>query len=209
VSSALARPFSNRKKMIYPMFAPPFKFDGFETMTKKQAQQYFDWYISCIPERVKLLEELFANVWQSDVAFDYSMESVYLLWEEFEKHIEVEVKSKKQIMAENQGVPEFLIEELLKDRRYVANNTLVFAMDFAMYLGEVLARNWPGIYWGFFTKPKNMASVNQPVLLGFKYDTYLDPRRIIQTGCGRSIDKKNPSYLRETLEHWSNKLPDK
>lgn len=193
--------------MIYTMIEPPFKFDSFETLTKQQAQQLFDWYISMIPERAKLLEECFNKVWRCNLQFDYSLESLDLLWAAFEKHIEIEEKTEKQIRAENKGMPEYVIEEELKDRRYPSRGTYMIALDIAMYFGEALARHLPGIHWGFFTKPKKMASVNEAVLLGFG-KRYMDPTRIVRVACQKSINSPKPYALSEIIEVWKGFIPD-
>lgn len=198
------------KAVIYPIPVPPFEFDNFEKLTKKQAQEYFDWYIACIPERVKVLEELFNNKWHCNIQFDYSLESLDPLWAAFEKHIEIEVRTEKQIRAEHNGFPEYVIEEALKDKRKISNKSLIIALDIGTYFGEVITRQIPGIYWGFFTRPKKMMSVNQPVLLGFRYsdyNDYMDPGWMMNVACSKFLDEPNPHYLSELIDIWTKKLP--
>lgn len=192
--------------MIYPALIPPFEFESYETLTKKQAQQLFDWYISCIPQRVELLEECFNGVWGCGIHFDYSLESLDPLWEAFEKHMKIEKKSIKQVMEEHKGFPIHVMKEILKDRRDLSKGTYVTALDIAMYFGEVLARHLPGVHWGYFTKPKKLASVNQPVLLGFGND-YMDPAQTVLVGCYRSIEGPNPRYLSHIVDVWRRFLP--
>jgi len=189
------------------MITPPFKFDSFETLTKKEAQTLFDWYISCIPERVALLEECFNDVWRCCVKFDYNLSSLDPLWECYEKHIEIERKSEKQIRAENKGFPEHVINELLKDNRDLSKGTYIIALDIAMYYGETLARNLPGIHWGFFDKPKSALSVNKAVLLGFENKQYLDPTIIVLNCTRRSMDNLNPKELSQVTDVWRKYLP--
>ena len=193
--------------MIYPMADPPFEIDSFQALTAAQARRHFEWYISSIPERVSLLQECFNSVWRCRLTFDYSLESLGPLWNAFEKHMRTEKRSEKQIRAENAGAPEYVIEEMLRDRRYPTTGTYIIALDIAMYFGEVLARHLPGIYWGFFTRAKKTASVNCPVLLGFAHRMNLDPTRIVIVGCRRSIEKRNPRFLSEVVEVWKGYLP--
>lgn len=58
------------------------------------------------------------------------------------------------------------------------------------------------VYWGYFTKPKNRMSVNQPVLLGFKADMDLNPRLVITNCTRRSCRKSQPDRLYEMYKNW-------
>ena len=194
--------------MQYPAISFPCEFESFKTLNKNQAQQLFDWYISEIPQRVKLLEECFNDEWCHSIPFDYSIDSLDLLWKAFTKYIKSYKKSRKDIMAENANLPRYVLDDMLNDNRHLANETEILAFDIAMYFGETLSRNFPGISWGFFTKPKNMASVNKAVLVGFMRNMYMDPTRIIMVGCSRFLDKPDYSYLEKIANVWKRYLPE-
>ena len=73
----------------------------------------------------------------------------------------------------------------------------MYGMDVALYFAEVIIRNnSEKIKWGYFTKPQIRIGVNQPTLLGFKYDKDLNPRIVIVNLARRSA-KKN--YLLDYL----------
>ncbi|OLP66320.1 hypothetical protein BACPU_06220 [Bacillus pumilus] len=45
----------------YPWEAPHFGMKSFDEMSKKEAKQFFNWYVKQIPERIKVLEEVRRN----------------------------------------------------------------------------------------------------------------------------------------------------
>lgn len=63
----------------YPWEAPPFEMKAFDDMSKKEAKQFFDWYVSQIPERIKVLEE----VTEGYVTLDFTKESLIDLFPGF------------------------------------------------------------------------------------------------------------------------------
>lgn len=193
--------------MIYPLMEPPFRFASFREMSKEQAKEHFDWFISLIPDRVQLLDECFNAVWGCGVRFDYSVESLCPVWAAFEPHIETEEKSDAEIQAELATSPEWLHETLAHKRLKLSLGTTTIAMDMGMYYGEVINRNVPGVHWGYVTRPKSLRSVNRPVLFGFIKRMVLDPRDIVYTGCLRSLRERNPRFLAENLEVWKRFLP--
>lgn len=195
--------------MIYPVLKKPFPFDSYRSLTEKQARELFDWYISMIPERVAVLNDLFSGYFHCSVPFDYSLESLDPVWNAFKPHIETVTKSEEQRRKEMEGAPEWVIESDLKDRRFPSPETLLVAMDLAMYLGETLVRNFPGLHWGFVTKPKSYVSVNRPVILGLKQNLAIDPFTKIHVMC---LDIVRPSQdergLREMVDVWKVHFPE-
>lgn len=82
--------------------------------------------------------------------------------------------------------------------------TMIYGLDIAIYFAEVIVRNNPSIHWGYYVKPKNRSSVNQPVLLGFKFDKEMNPREIV-VNCIRKSDKElDPNRLYDLYHVWKN-----
>ncbi len=81
-------------------------------------------------------------------------------------------------------------------------NTLMYCMDIALYFAEVIIRHNDCIKWGYFVKPKNRTGVNQPVLLGFKYDMDLNPRLIVENCTRRSKKEKSSTRLYDAYYVW-------
>ncbi len=91
---------------------------------------------------------------------------------------------------------EFIAEEQL------ALSTWNIAMDLAIYFAEVMVRNnAPRIYWGYYTKPRNLVSVNMPVLLGFTGGA-LDSRAIVINCTCHSVKELNYKRLYEKYKIW-------
>ena len=80
--------------------------------------------------------------------------------------------------------------------------TLMICMDVAIYFAEVIVKHNSSIKWGYFTKPKKRASVNQPVLLGFKYDKDLNPRLIVENCTRHSGEEKKSTRLYDMYFIW-------
>ncbi len=61
--------------MQYEMMVPPFEQVEFREMNKKQAQEYFDWYIGQSEYRISLLLNAIKED-GVDIEFDYSVDSL-------------------------------------------------------------------------------------------------------------------------------------
>lgn len=184
--------------MNYPMMEPPFEVKPFEEMNKKEAQQHFDWYVSQIPERLGLLRKAFETTGGGTVhELDLSADSLKVLWRWFQGHVNYVEKSKAQIEDELANMPDWLRASGGHATKEPSRGTLILAMDVAIYFGEVFATRFDTISWGFVTKPKSLAHVNRPVLVGFR-NTQLDPRTVILN----SLKKTNPDALYELFLIW-------
>lgn len=84
-------------------------------------------------------------------------------------------------------------------------DTLTLSMDIAIYFAEVFIRNFSNIEWGFVTKPKTLAYVNRPVLVGFSSKVELDPRNILfNLTLKASNGNVDPNALYEMFNVWKN-----
>ncbi len=73
----------------------------------------------------------------------------------------------------------------------------------SIYFAEVVIKNSNGkIYWAFHTKPKNSESLNEPVLVGFLDDVYLNPRKIVEVLTRRSHREKDEYRLLNIYNVW-------
>ena len=91
--------------------------------------------------------------------------------------------------------------EYLDDEKF-SYYSLNLIFDVGDYFAEVIVRNNPSIHWGFFTKPKDRAGVNCPILLGFKYDKDFDPSVIVSNCAYPSEGIWNNKKLYEVYNHW-------
>lgn len=186
------------ENMDYPMMDPPFEVIVFEDMNKKEAKEHFEWYVSEIPNRIKLLKMAFeATGGGTETDLNFSPESLKVLWGWFQGHISFIEKSKEQIREELTRMPDWL-QVSGGNTQKPSRDTLILAMDIAIYFGEVFVRNLLEISWGFVTKPKSLPHVNRPVLVGFS-NTQMDPRMVILN----SLKKNNPDTLYKLFQIWT------
>lgn len=190
--------------MQYEVMIPPFECVDFLEMNKRQVKEYFDWYISQIDHRISLLSD---TVMEEDttVCFDYSVESLIPLWEWYENKISFRKLDDSEYQDRLHKYPDWM-------KSYISNEdlsytTLVYGMDIALYFAEVLIRNTEKkVKWGYFTKPRNRMSVNEPTLLGFKNDDDLNPRLIVLNCARRSRKERQKTRLYNMYYTWTKYL---
>lgn len=173
--------------MQYEKMNPPFESISFVEMNKKQAQEYFEWYMNQINIRISLLKSEITKDGEN-MDFDFSVESLIPLWNWYRKKITFRELSENEYNDLIHSYPDWMKEHI--SRYNLSYETLLYGEDVAIYFAQVFIHNNPTIKWGYFTKPKNRASVNEPTLLGFKYDKDLNPRLIIEN-ITRRADKEN------------------
>ncbi|MGN7326548.1 hypothetical protein [Bacillus pumilus] len=152
----------------YPWEAPPFEMKSFEEMSKKEAKQFFDWYVGQMPERINVLEE----VTKGFVTLDFTKESLIDLFDWYLEIVTVREMSEEEIgivLEEYSQYPKHIYNDLKKE--LLANPVelekidYAIAMDIAIYYGETIIRNYPQVKWTYFTKPKSYAFLNEPILV--------------------------------------------
>ncbi|MCL2858774.1 MAG: hypothetical protein FWF42_03690 [Streptococcaceae bacterium] len=202
----------------YRLMVPPIEFNDYKDLNKKEAEIYFQWYISEIDKRISQLEKI-VHVDDNSIQFDFSPESLIPLWGWYEGKIMLEKKTKEEmeqeILFHSEYVKKFNERKTPKEIRLIvlesfgiedtkiSIQTLALCMDIAIYFAETVRKNnCEKIHWGYVTKPKNHASINEPVLLGFNGGVDLDPRHIIHVCTLRSIDEKNNNELYDTYNIW-------
>lgn len=176
--------------MEYNYLVSPFDFDSFDNINKKQADEYFRWYISQSETRIDLLRAFIDDNHSGGINLDDSPNSLVSLWKWFEDEILFGGQSFCR-ESENDGCNAEFSSEVLK-----------IITDISFYFAEVFLHNNPSIAWGYFTKPKNRMSVNKPVLVGFKADMDLDPRLVVSNCAYRSLDNKNSENLYNIYKNW-------
>ncbi len=192
--------------MDYPLMETPFVLVPFEEMNKKQVEQYFQWFMTEKDKRIHQLEQYINKNNTEKVVLDKSPESLIPLWEWFEYQIEWEERSEKEIEDEVKGKPEWIREILLQDTKKMTILTMALTTDIATYFGETLIHNNPGIRWGYLLKPIRLDGVKEPILLGFKKNISMNPRRATSVCVLRSSKNRNRNELYETYNLWLRKI---
>lgn len=166
--------------MEYPLMSPSLELKPFEKMTKKEAENHFNWYLSEIPNRIALLRETFSKTGEGKIEdLDFTPKSLQKIWEWFLPNIEIISKSDDEINEEINEIPVQLKDIISIDRRKFSTGTLSIGMDIAIYFAEIFIKNYDNLTWGLITKPKSLVYVNRPVVVGFSSGVELDPRLLV------------------------------
>ncbi|MDD4295467.1 MAG: hypothetical protein PHC69_00725 [Ruminiclostridium sp.] len=187
--------------MEYGLMETPFMLIPFYEMNKKQAEQYFQWFMLEKENRIHQLEQ-YAKQSVDSILLDKTPESLVDLWEWFEEHIEWEDKSEQEIEDELKGRPDWMKPHILADTKKMTVLTLALGMDISIYFGETLICNNPSIYWGYRRSPKKLDGVNRPILLGFKGDVCVFPYTLIKVCIMESTENKDKYKLLELYNIW-------
>lgn len=192
--------------MDYLFMQPPIEIRPFTDMTKKEAQDHFAWYIKEIPSRMKLLQNTFSEM--SGIAkeeLDYSPESLIKLWQWYVNNVEIEEKSEEIKNNEREQYPQW-IQANLSDKK-ISIGWMAVAMDIAIYFSECFIKEHSAIEWSFVSKPKNLAYINKPVLVGFKGGLDLDSTNVVRVLTSKIVDgEKESNALLKIYKNWSGKV---
>lgn len=187
---------------------PPFEIKPFEKMTKKEAQIHFNWYLSEIPKRIELIRKAFLETGGGKLEdVDLSPQSLMNLWTWFIPKIVTVTRSDEEIAIDLKVVPEWFKDKVIENKRKLSVGTLSLAMDIAIYFAEVFIKNFDKLEWGFVTKPKSLAYVNSPVIIGFSSGIELDPRNLVYNLTLKVInDNTNKEELFSLFEVWKDDI---
>lgn len=186
----------------YNLMVPPFDFVPFERMNKKQVKEYYDWYILQTEPRISELKRYSISHSVITLPFDNSVDSFTLIWKWFETQITLVPKSQEEMQREITGRPGWMQEIIQQNTNRLSNLTIALAIDISFYFAKVFMMNNPTIFWGVRTKPKMLASVNRPVLMGFINDMILDPSKAIIVNAQRSSHSPSSKRLFDLYQTW-------
>jgi hypothetical protein len=172
---------------------PPVAIDDYSKLSKKLAETHFNWFISQVPSRIDQLKEF------TRIGLDFNPDSLIELWKWFINHVEINEKSDEEIERELAGT------EWLRNFVSTRKVSLLYqavALDIAIYFGELIKKNNPKVDWGIIFTPKSFASVNRPVLRGFKIDS-MDVIRITSNQVSALLNgEHNSKKLYEIYNVW-------
>ena len=189
-------------ELLYAMF----DYWGCRNFTKSQAKKLYEEFIGKINFYVKNLEYCI-ELDKDDILLDYTPDSLIYLWEWFEQYIVFDKQTPEEHAIELNNYPEWMHDYV--DDNIVSYRTLKLAMDVSVYFGEVFIKNNNRLKWDYFVKPKSMASVNQPVIMGFKHNIPLNPRMIVYVCMSRSYEEGfDNRRLYNAYIKWKNNVVD-
>ncbi len=154
------------KDFKYDFCVSPQGFD-YHTMTAKEAEEHFNWFLENIDGRIEYLKAF------CGIDLDFSYESLIRLWEWFLKKARVEKIPHRKLKALREQYTAFGDDFVGKHQLSVSTEYLV--RDIGIYLSEVFKRTSANIQWGFSTELKSYFFVNRPMLMGFVDKKYAPP----------------------------------
>lgn len=189
--------------MEYAFMHPPFEIKPFKEMSKKEAQNHFNWYIDDIPNRIVLLKNAYEfTSGKSKEELDYSPSSLIGLWKWYLNKVEIEEKSEEAKKLEGSQYPEWVLSKI--SNRKISLGWMAVAMDIVIYFSESFIKKHNSIHWGFVSKPKSLVYINKPVLVGFKTSLDLDSINIIKNLTLKIVNgERDPEALLKLFEIWS------
>lgn len=154
------------RKITYDILIPPLEKSIFQ-LNEREAGDYYEWFIQNIPGRIAYLsDKCTSDLRIRSDRMDLSPESLLLLWKWFRRKAKTETVV-RTIETTAGG-------QTQKKERQLTLQTEYILRDIGMYFGETFVKNYEGIYWTYYTKPKRDFFVNHPLLKGF-VDRAYDP----------------------------------
>ncbi|MED4755557.1 hypothetical protein [Brevibacillus choshinensis] len=191
--------------MNYPLLISPFDIE-FSEMNPAQAREHLKWFISQIPERIKLLSGV------SAIPLDYSDASLIHLWEWFLPRVRSEKKSNEEMSKELSVVPEWLKETYSTDPSHtnkLTKESSVLAIDISMYFSNMFLNKYPMLKWSVNTKAKKYVYYNKPVISGFGKQELSSVDVVINLTRRVAFDgDKDPNGLFNLYSVWSEYIPN-
>ena len=190
---------------MYPIIQMPFEFNPFSVMSKTEAEEYFDWFLSIIPRRIETLQEYIESS-GSLVQLDLSPDSLISLWDWFIPRIEQKKLTPEEMNEELELVPDWMRPEVeqnfVKFSRDIENQII----DIGIYFSSVLLHSSNQLKWIVIHKPRNHVDVNQPVLAGTG-KLRLNPIRVVDVCAAKALnDAGNINMLSDLYIWWREKL---
>ncbi len=134
---------------------------NYNSMTKKEAEEHFNWFLNIIPFRIAYLNSFCGD----SVKLDYSYESLIDLWKFFLNIAKIERiphQIRKELTEKHSKFGDSFI-----GTHQLSVSTEYLVKDIGIYLSEVFKKTSCEIYWHFSIKPKSYFFVNRPMLAGF------------------------------------------
>jgi len=154
----------------------------FEELSKKEANDYFDWFISNVGERSDYLRGKVASGLNiSEECLDFSLDSLKPIWMWFLQVAEVSKtpkdvlkKYKKSMIGQPKSYVDHMINNHLNEELSVFTEYVL--RDIGMYIGKLFIDNYPCLKWTIKYTPKSYVYVNVPLIVGFIDDDESYPK---------------------------------
>jgi len=191
--------------MKYEIIQPPFTL-RFRAMSRKEATDYFTWFMEQIPVRITMLEQAVQSTAKyGDWRADFTPESLERLGQWFHEHVITRERTDEEKETIYGTAPEWFRSVEIPDWE-LTNQAFSLAMDIGMYFSRVLEKNVLGLKWKMVKKPKNDIDFQQPVIAG-SGRRELNPIRImIVYAYSLADDTRGPERLKGLYYIWASLL---
>lgn len=155
-----------------------------------EAQDYFDWYVSTVQDRLSELIALYRSTGGLG-ELDFSFASLQRLASWLKENVEFRCRDDAEIEAARPTIPSWLADSLRVP--ILTNYWYNQSANVGTYLGELFIKQYPFLSWKLSAAPRKNANFGQPVLQ-LKSGMELPPIMIAHTfmaGIQRTPDPAN------------------
>lgn len=199
------------KSNRYEILIPPCNLD-YDNWTKKQAEEYLNWFVAHVPERAAYV--LKKATGKSLPEGPIPPEVLLHVWKWFLRVATTEPVPEEEQEAQRAAFGHF--GEDFIDKEQLSLQTEFIIRDIAMLMSAVFTTNYPVLYWGFDSKPKRYLFINQPVLKGFLNLDYekpfadvFPPEHMVHVQAARILlHSAHPKDLFNLFQWWRKNIPD-
>lgn len=183
----------------YPIVLVPRSFSGsFFEMNKKEAEEYFRWFIKQIDYRIQLLED---NMTNCDL--NYKRDSFLCLYNWFERNVSYRKMTNQEIEEEKENIIDLLKENIDVGEETFTDETVSICFDIGIYLGESIRNAVEGVNWTFDTSSKKHINYAQPTLKKDGIKVELNPKNIMEILARKTIEgRAKESALMDLYDTW-------
>lgn len=159
-------------------------------MTDREADQYFEYYVSRNPIRIEYLQNFLDKNVDKKIRLDFTENSLVAFWDWYGDLL---VEQQKTDYQENTPL-------------HLSYGVLGISSDFAMCFGEMFIQKNPAIRWGYLKKPKNNFFFQRPSLMGFQQNLCYCPEHTIGVLVRNALKEKNPNEILDTVKAWEKRI---
>lgn len=201
-------------RLDYDFLLPPLKLDHYD-WSKKEAEQYFHWFVKCVPIRAEYV--MGKALEHAGLQIDDSMDPETILqfvWAWFLSVATTEKVPTKERIRNKLRFGQFGDSFCPKVR--LSASTEFIIRDIGMLMGYLYTKNHSCLKWELLTKPKNHIFFNHPVLSGFvdadyspPFHTKMEPIHMVGVQAVRLLDgRARDTDLRNIYSIWKRMIPE-
>jgi hypothetical protein len=183
----------------YQLFIHP-SFLTVREMSKEQAKEYFQWFLTQIPLRLYELRQVLDNTGKSKLALDFSSESFMKLSKWIDQYAQSRPLTIEELEEGKKTIPSWLHKDIPPTIKNELTRSL--CADIGIYFGEIFRRKYPFLRWDFVQKPKSDIDYHQPVVVTFNNKIELNPISVINNIVGKKVDKRGANKQPNIFDVW-------